>query len=290
MTLARAMVVGAGQMGSGIAQVAAQAGCRVWLRDVNEELVDRGLAGIRKFLEKGVERGKVTAEEKDATLGRITGTPSTDPSAGTPSDPAAGCDLVIEAVVEDLAVKAKVFGELDKVCPPATIFASNTSSLPITQMAAATTRPDRFIGMHFMNPVPLMKLVEIIRGLATSDATYAAVRELAVRMGKEPVTVQDSPGFVSNRILIPMINEAVYCLQEGLATPEDIDTVMRLGMNHPMGPLALADLIGLDTVLYIADVLYREFQDSKYRACPLLRKMVRAGYLGKKTGKGFYRY
>jgi len=282
MALARIMVVGAGQMGAGIAQVAAQAGCRVWLRDVSPELVDKGLAGIRKFLEKSVEKGKMTPQDKDGILGRITGT--------VDAAPAAGCDIVIEAVVEDLGVKAKVFGELDKVCPPASIFASNTSSLPITQLAAATSRPDRFIGMHFMNPVPLMKLVEIIRGLATSDATYAAVRDLAVTMGKEAVTVQDAPGFVSNRILIPMINEAVFCLQEGLATPEDIDTVMRLGMNHPMGPLALADLIGLDTVLSIADVLYREFQDSKYRACPLLRKMVRAGYLGKKTGRGFYRY
>jgi len=282
MTIRNVMVVGAGQMGAGIAQVAAQAGCRVWLRDITPELVDKGLAGIRRFLEKSVEKGKLTAADKDAVFGRITGT--------VDAAPAAGCDIVIEAVVEDLGVKAKVFGELDKVCPPASIFASNTSSLPITQLAAATNRPDRFIGMHFMNPVPLMKLVEIIRGLATSDAAYAAVRDLAVTMGKEPVTVQDAPGFVSNRILIPMINEAVFCLQEGLATPEDIDTVMRLGMNHPMGPLALADLIGLDTVLSIADVLYREFQDSKYRACPLLRKMVRAGYLGKKAGRGFYRY
>ncbi|HCJ11380.1 MAG TPA: 3-hydroxybutyryl-CoA dehydrogenase [Clostridiales bacterium] len=282
MAVRHVMVVGAGQMGSGIAQVAAQAGCRVWLKDINEELVEKGLARIRSFLERGVQRGKVTAEEKDAALGRITGTVG--------HEAAADCDIVIEAVVEDLEVKNRVFAELDEVCPERTIFATNTSSLPITQLAAATGRPDRFIGMHFMNPVPLMKLVEIIRGLATSDATYETVRELAVTMGKEPVTVQDSPGFVSNRILIPMINEAVYCLQEGLATPEDIDTVMRLGMNHPMGPLALADLIGLDTVLYIADVLYREFQDSKYRACPLLRKMVRAGYLGRKTGRGFYTY
>ncbi len=282
MAVRHVMVVGAGQMGSGIAQVAAQAGCRVWLKDINEELVEKGLARIRSFLERSVQRGKVTAEEKDAALGRITGTFG--------HEAAADCDIVIEAVVEDLEVKNRVFAELDEVCPERTIFATNTSSLPITQLAAGTGRPDRFVGMHFMNPVPLMKLVEIIRGLATSDATYETVRELAVTMGKEPVTVQDSPGFVSNRILIPMINEAVYCLQEGLATPEDIDTVMRLGMNHPMGPLALADLIGLDTVLYIADVLYREFQDSKYRACPLLRKMVRAGYLGRKTGRGFYTY
>jgi 3-hydroxybutyryl-CoA dehydrogenase len=282
MAIEKLMVVGAGQMGAGIAQVAAQAGCRVWVRDISRELVDRGLSGIAKFLAKSVEKGRLTADEREAVLGRITGT--------LEAGPAAACDMVIEAVVEDLDVKKTVFGELDRVCPASTIFASNTSSLPITQLAAATSRPDRFIGMHFMNPVPLMKLVEIIRGLATSDETYSAVRGLALAMGKEPVTVQDSPGFVSNRILIPMINEAVYCLQEGLATPEDIDTVMRLGMNHPMGPLALADLIGLDTVLYIADVLYREFQDSKYRACPLLRKMVRAGHLGGKTGRGFYSY
>jgi 3-hydroxybutyryl-CoA dehydrogenase len=282
MALSRIMVIGAGQMGAGIAQVAAQAGCQVWLRDMSQELVDKGLSGIGKFLDRSVEKGKITAADRDAVMGRLSG--------ALGPEPAAGCDLVIEAVVEDLAVKAKVFGELDRICPPATIFASNTSSLPITQMAAATSRPDRFIGLHFMNPVPLMKLVEIIRGLATSDATYEAVRGLSLAMGKDPVTVNDSPGFVSNRILIPMLNEAIFCLYEGLATPEDIDTVMRLGMNHPMGPLALADLIGLDTVLSVADVLYREFQDSKYRACPLLRKMVRAGYLGRKTGRGFYTY
>jgi len=282
MAINKVMVVGAGQMGSGIAQVAAQSGCRVWLKDIRRELVDKGLGGIKKFLDKGVERGKVTPEEAGAAFGRITGT--------VEAAPAAECEIVIEAVVEDLKIKEKVFGELDGICPPETIFASNTSSLPITQIAAATSRPDRFIGMHFMNPVPLMKLVEVIRGLATSDETYEAVRDLAVAMGKEPVTVNDSPGFVSNRILIPMLNEAVFCLQENLATPEDIDTVMKLGMNHPMGPLALADLIGLDTVLYIADVLYEEFQDSKYRAAPLLRKMVRAGYLGRKTGRGFYTY
>ena len=282
MAVSRFMVVGAGQMGAGIAQVAAQAGCLVWLKDINQGLVDRGLGSIARFLGRGVEKGKMSPEERDAVLGRITGT--VEPGAG------AGCELVVEAVVEDLTVKAAVFNELDRVCPPETIFASNTSSLPITQMATATSRPDRFIGMHFMNPVPLMKLVEIIRGLATSNETYTAVRDLSVSMGKEPVTVNDSPGFVSNRVLIPMINEAVFCLQEGLATAEDIDTVLRLGMNHPMGPLALADLIGLDTVLYVADVLHREFQDSKYRACPLLRKMVRAGYLGKKAGRGFYTY
>ncbi len=282
MAIKSIMVVGAGQMGSGIAQVAAQAGCKVWVRDISQGLVDKGLAGIAKFLDKSVEKGKMTADEKAAVLGRITGT--------VEAAPAAQCDLVVEAIIEEPKAKSNVFAELEEVCPPSTIFASNTSSLPISQLAAATNRPDRFIGMHFMNPVPLMKLVEIIRGLATSDATYQAVRDLAVAMGKEPVTVQDSPGFVSNRILIPMINEAIFCLAEGLASPEDIDTVMRLGMNHPMGPLALADLIGLDTVLYIADVLYREFQDSKYRACPLLRKMVRAGYLGKKSGRGFYNY
>ena len=203
---------------------------------------------------------------------------------------ASGADLVVEAVVEDIRVKRELFGRLDAVCQEAAILASNTSSLPITELAAATRRPDRVIGMHFMNPVPLMQLVEVIRGAATSDATYQAVDEAARRMGKTPVTVQDSPGFVANRILMPMINEAVYCLQEGLASPEGTDTVMKLGMNHPMGPLALADLIGLDTVLSILDVLHEEFRDSKYRASPLLRKLVRAGWLGKKTGRGFYAY
>jgi 3-hydroxybutyryl-CoA dehydrogenase len=283
MTIKQIFVVGAGQMGSGIAQVAAQAGYPVILWDMTHELVQRGLSGIDRLLARAVEKGKLTAADRSAVLERIR-------PAAEELETAAGADLVIEAVVEDIVVKREIFGRLDATCQEAAILASNTSSLPITELAAATRRPDRVIGMHFMNPVPLMQLVEVIRGAATSDATYRTVDEVARRMGKTPVTVQDSPGFVANRILMPMINEAVYCLQEGLASPEGIDTVMKLGMNHPMGPLALADLIGLDTVLSILDVLYEEFHDSKYRASPLLRKLVRAGWLGKKTGRGFYSY
>ena len=276
------MVIGAGQMGSGIAQVAAQAGLTVYLRDIEDRFVQRGLAGIRKNLERDVEKGRKTPADRDAILGRIHGT--------VDLAPAAGADLVIEAVIENLELKKGLFRELDAICPPAAILATNTSSLPITELAAATARADRFIGMHFMNPVPVMKLVEIIRGLATSDETYGAVRSLAERMEKVPVLVNDYPGFVSNRVLMPMINEAIFCLYEGIASKEDIDTVMKLGMNHPMGPLTLADFIGLDTCLYIMEVLYEGFKDPKYRACPLLVKMVRAGYLGKKNGRGFYIY
>jgi len=282
MTVKQIFVVGAGQMGAGIAQVAAQAGYEVTLWDVTQELAQRGLSGIDRFLARAVEKGKLTAADRSAALGRMR--PVAD------LEPAHAADLVIEAVVEDIRVKRELFGRLDAVCQETAILASNTSSLPITELGAATRRPDRVIGMHFMNPVPLMQLVEVIRGAATSDSTYQAVEEVARRMGKTPVTVQDSPGFVANRILLPMINEAIYCLQEGLASPEGIDTVMKLGMNHPMGPLALADLIGLDTVLSILDVLHEEFRDSKYRASPLLRKLVRAGWLGKKTGRGFYSY
>ena len=276
------MVIGAGQMGSGIAQVAAQAGLTVYLRDIEDRFVQRGLAGIRKNLERDVEKGRKTPADRDAILGRIHGT--------VDLAPAAGADLVIEAVIENLELKKGLFRELDAICPPSAIIATNTSSLPITELAAATARADRFIGMHFMNPVPVMKLVEIIRGLATSDETYGAVRSLAERMEKVPVLVNDYPGFVSNRVLMPMINEAIFCLYEGIASKEDIDTVMKLGMNHPMGPLTLADFIGLDTCLYIMEVLYEGFKDPKYRACPLLVKMVRAGYLGKKNGRGFYIY
>ena len=276
------MVIGAGQMGSGIAQVAAQAGLTVYLRDIEDRFVQRGLAGIRKNLERDVEKGRKTPADRDAILGRIHGTVGLAP--------AAGADLVIEAVIENLELKKGLFRELDAICPPTAILATNTSSLPITELAAATARADRFIGMHFMNPVPVMKLVEIIRGLATSDETYGAVRSLAERMEKVPVLVNDYPGFVSNRVLMPMINEAIFCLYEGIASKEDIDTVMKLGMNHPMGPLTLADFIGLDTCLYIMEVLYEGFKDPKYRACPLLVKMVRAGYLGKKNGRGFYIY
>ena len=276
------MVIGAGQMGSGIAQVAAQAGLTVYLRDIEDRFVQRGLAGIRKNLERDVEKGRKTPADRDAILGRIPGT--------VDLAPAAGADLVLEAVIEHLDRKERLFRELDAICPPTAILATNTSSLPITELAAATARADRFIGMHFMNPVPVMKLVEIIRGLATSDETYGAVRSLAERMEKVPVLVNDYPGFVSNRVLMPMINEAIFCLYEGIASKEDIDTVMKLGMNHPMGPLTLADFIGLDTCLYIMEVLYEGFKDPKYRACPLLVKMVRAGYLGKKNGRGFYIY
>ncbi len=282
MDIGKIMVVGAGQMGAGIAQVAAQAGYTVFLQDIKQEFVDRGLAVIAKNLSRDVEKGKKTAAEKAAVQGRISGT--VDLAL------AAGCDLVIEAIVENLETKTKLFKTLDELCPPQAIIASNTSSLPITELAAVTARADRFIGMHFMNPVPVMKLVEVIRGLETSDETCQAVCEASTRMGKEPVEVNDGPGFVSNRVLMPMINEAVFCLNEGIATPQAIDKVMKLGMNHPMGPLALADLIGLDTCLYIMQVLYDGFKDSKYRPCPLLKKYVNAGRLGVKTGRGFYEY
>ncbi|MFB5084422.1 3-hydroxybutyryl-CoA dehydrogenase [Symbiobacterium thermophilum] len=278
----RVMVVGAGQMGSGIAQVAAQAGLQVWLRDLEPRFVERGLGVIEKNLARDVAKGRRTEEEKAAILGRITGT--------TELGPAAECDLVIEAIVESLEAKLALFRELDSICPEATLFASNTSSLPITQLAAVTRRPDRFIGMHFMNPVPVMKLVEVIRGIATSDETYAAIRNLAEAMGKTPVEVNDFPGFVSNRVLMPMLNEAMFCVYEGIAGVEEVDTVMKLGMNHPMGPLTLADFIGLDTCLAILNVLYEGFKDPKYRPCPLLVQMVQAGYLGRKSGRGFYIY
>ncbi|HYF78018.1 MAG TPA: 3-hydroxybutyryl-CoA dehydrogenase [Symbiobacteriaceae bacterium] len=282
MSIQTIMVIGAGQMGSGIAQVAAQAGLKVILRDIEQKFVDKGLAGIDKLLTRDVEKGRKNAEEKAAILGRITGT--TDLAL------AAEADMVIEAIVENLDIKLKLFRELDAICPAHAILASNTSSLPITQLAAATKRPAQFIGMHFMNPVPVMKLVEVIRGIATSDETYAATKALAEQMGKTPVSVNDFPGFISNRVLLPMLNEAIFCLYEGIAGVEEIDTVMKLGMNHPMGPLTLADFIGLDTCLYIMNVLYEGYKDSKYRPCPLLVQMVQAGYLGKKTGRGFYTY
>ena len=278
----RVMVVGAGQMGSGIAQVAAQAGLQVWLRDIEQRFVDRGLGVIEKNLARDVAKGRRTEEDKAAILGRITGT--------TELAPAAECDLVIEAIVENLDAKLALFRELDGICPEGTLFASNTSSLPITQLAAVTRRPDRFIGMHFMNPVPVMQLVEVIRGIATSDETYATIRDLAEAMGKTPVEVNDFPGFVSNRVLLPMLNEAMFCVYEGIAGVEEVDTVMKLGMNHPMGPLTLADFIGLDTCLSILNVLYEGFKDPKYRPCPLLVQMVQAGYLGRKSGRGFYIY
>lgn len=282
MQINHVMVVGAGQMGSGIAQVAAMAGLSVILTDISKEYADRSVAQIAKFLSKSVEKGKVTEEARAEALSRI------EPAAGLDRAPEA--DLVIEAITEDMEAKRKVFEAIDSLCRPETILASNTSSLPITRLASFTKRPDRFIGMHFMNPVPLMSLVEVIRGVATSDETFQAVRDLAVRLGKTPVEVQDYPGFVLNRILIPMINEAAYCLMEGVAGRDEIDTCMKLGANHPMGPLALADLIGLDTVVHIMEVLYQGFGDPKYRPCPLLKKMVSAGHLGKKSGRGFYEY
>ncbi|HDM67110.1 MAG TPA: 3-hydroxybutyryl-CoA dehydrogenase [Thermoplasmatales archaeon] len=275
-------VIGAGQMGHGIALVAAQAGYNVILRDIKKELVDRGLERIDKFLSKSIEKGKLKEDEKKKILSRIKGTTSLEDVKDV--------DLVIEAVFEDIKVKKDLFKELDDICKKDTIFASNTSTIPITDLASATNRGERFIGMHFMNPVPLMKLVEVIRGLKTSDETAKIIKDIAEKMGKTPIEVNDSPGFVSNRLLMPMINEAIFCLQEGIGTPESIDAVMKLGMNHPMGPLELADLIGLDVVLNIMNVLYEGFNDSKYRPCPLLKKMVQAGYLGRKTGRGFYTY
>jgi 3-hydroxybutyryl-CoA dehydrogenase len=276
------MVIGSGQMGSGIAQVCAQAGYNIVLNDLKTEFVERGLAVINKNLARQVDKNKLTAEQKDEILARIT--PST-----TLQD-AEGVDLVIEAAVENMEIKTKIFAQLDEIAPENTILASNTSSLPITEIAAATNRPEKVIGMHFMNPVPVMKLVEIIRGLATADEVYQTIEDITKKIGKVPVEVEDFPGFVANRILMPMINEAIYTLYEGVATKESIDEVMKLGMNHPMGPLTLADFIGLDTCLYIMETLYDGFGDPKYRPCPLLRKYVKAGWLGKKSGRGFYVY
>jgi 3-hydroxybutyryl-CoA dehydrogenase len=275
-------VVGAGTMGHGIAQVAAHAGYQVILVDVAPAALERGRAQVGKGLERLVAKGKLSAEDRDAALGRL----------ATAGELAAltSADLVVEAVVEKLEVKQSVLAELDRACPPATILATNTSSISITKLAAATGRPDKVIGMHFMNPVPVMQLIEVIRGLATSQETYDAVEAASRRMGKTPVEVHDAPGFVSNRVLMPMINEAVFCLYEGVGKPEAIDDVMKMGMNHPMGPLALADLIGLDVCLDILRVLSEGFGDPKYRPCPLLVKMVDAGHLGRKSGRGFYAY
>ncbi|MBP1969833.1 3-hydroxybutyryl-CoA dehydrogenase [Virgibacillus natechei] len=282
MAIQKVMVIGAGQMGAGIAQVCAQAGFDVLVNDRNEDDLDKGMKNIDKILTRAVEKERITAQSKSDTLNRLT------PSSQLKD--AESCDLVIEAVVENMDVKRKVFGELDEVAPKHAILASNTSSLPITEIAAATKRADQVIGMHFMNPVPVMKLVEIIRGLQTSDETYGAIETMTTHLSKTPVEVEDFPGFVSNRILMPMINEAIFTLHEGVASREDIDTVMKLGTNHPMGPLTLADFIGLDTCLYIMEVLHDGFGDSKYRPCPLLRNYVKAGWLGKKSGRGFYLY
>jgi 3-hydroxybutyryl-CoA dehydrogenase len=276
------MVIGAGQMGGGIAQVMAAAGRRVFLSDSDPAATDHRLEFIAGLLAKDVAKGRIDEAAKTATLARLT------PVTGL--DQAAECDLVVEAIIENIEVKRAVFGELDAICPQRTILASNTSSLPITQIAAATARPQKVIGMHFMNPVPVMKLVEVIRGLATADETMATVRQEAIDLGKVPVEARDVPGFVSNRVLMPLINEAVFALYEGVASAPDIDAVLCLGMNHPMGPLTLADFIGLDTCLYIMETLYEGFADSKYRPCPLLRQYVNAGWLGKKSGRGFYEY
>ncbi|HVQ54683.1 MAG TPA: 3-hydroxybutyryl-CoA dehydrogenase [Thermoanaerobaculia bacterium] len=282
MELGTLGVVGGGQMGSGIAHVAAAAGLTVTLVDVEERFLEKARAGIEKNLEREVAKGKRTADDKAAALGRIATT--------TRLEALAGVDAVVEAIVEDEAVKKDLFRKLDAACKPEAILASNTSSISITRLAAATRRPEAFIGMHFMNPVPIMQLVEVIRGIATSDATAAAVDALARRMGKTPIQCHDYPGFISNRVLMPMINEAVEALREGVATKEAIDGIMKLGMNHPMGPLTLADFIGLDTCLSILRVLQQGFGDPKYRPSPLLVRMVDAGWLGKKSGRGFYEY
>ena len=280
--MTRVAVIGAGTMGNGIAHVFAQGGWDVALVDVAQASLDRGLATIRANLERQVKKGTLAAEARDAALARL--------HPGTSLAAAEGAELAVEAAFESEAVKLPLFAELDRILPPAAILASNTSSISITALAAKTRRPAQVIGMHFMNPVPVMALVEVVRGQATSDATARRVVQIARDLGKTPVEVNDYPGFVSNRVLMPMINEAVYCLMEGVASAESIDTVMKLGMNHPLGPLALADLIGLDVCLDILEVLQRGLGDDKYRACPLLRRMVAAGALGRKTGRGFYEY
>ncbi len=275
-------VIGSGQMGNGVAQVAAASGLDVVMSDIKPEFCEMGMANIAKNLDRMVKKEKITEDDKNAILGRITTTVDLKDMGAT--------DFVVEAAVEREDLKFKIFEDLDKFCPPEVILSTNTSSIPIGRIAARTSRPDKVIGMHFMNPVPVMKLVEVIKGIATSQETFDLTWQLSEKFGKTPAEANDFPGFIANRILMPMINEAVFCLYQSVGKPEDIDTVMRLGANHPMGPLALADLIGLDTCLAIMETLYDGFKDSKYRACPLLRKYVEAGWLGRKTGKGFYDY
>ncbi len=283
MKVQNVAVIGAGTMGSGIAHVFALYGFDVKMNDVKQEFVDRGLQTIKTNLDRQVKKGTISEDQKTKALTRIQAAVSLEEAGKT-------ADLVVEAATESSETKKGIFSTLERVCQPHTILATNTSSISITELAGVTSRPDRFIGMHFMNPVPLMKLVEIVRGLGTSDETVASVRSLAEKLEKVPVEVNDYPGFVSNRVLLPMINEAIYCVMEGVASVEAIDTVMKLGMNHPVGPLGLADLIGLDVCLSILEVLHKGLGDDKYRPCPLLRKMVAAGHLGRKTKRGFYEY
>lgn len=275
-------IVGAGTMGSGIAQTIAQSGYEVILRDIEQDFVDQGLAKIEKNLARSVQKERISAAEKDAVSGRITGT--------TELSKLADADLVVEAITEQMEIKKSVFQDLDELCSPETILASNTSALSITEIATTTKRPDKVLGIHFFNPVPVMKLVELIKSITTAEETFNKAKEFVEKIGKTPVEVNEAPGFVVNRILIPMINEAAFILYEGIAKADEIDTAMKLGANHPLGPLALGDLVGLDVCLAIMETLYNEFGDSKYRPCPLLRKKVRAGHLGRKTGRGFFEY